>query len=88
MISEDTKFLPLRCVRALGIRNARPVRKQAVSSRRNAPLPKQGLIDRFMANAHGRVIWKIDRQSTGDLLRAPGARPAAMLPPTVPSSVP
>ena len=36
MISDDTKFLPLRRVRALGIRSTRPVRRQAVSSRRNA----------------------------------------------------
>jgi hypothetical protein len=39
MISDDTKFLPLRRVRALGIRSTRPVRRQAVSSRRNAPRP-------------------------------------------------
>src|SRR6185503_740676 len=39
MISVDTKFLPLRRVRALGTRSTRPVRRQAVSSRRNAPRP-------------------------------------------------
>ena len=39
MISDDTKFLPRRRVRALGTRSTRPVRRQAVSSRRNAPRP-------------------------------------------------
>src|SRR6516162_4819805 len=37
MISGEMKVLPRPRVRALGIRNTRPVRKQAVSSRRNAP---------------------------------------------------
>src|SRR5215469_6357722 len=37
MISGEMKVLPRPRVRALGIRNTGPVRKQAVSSRRNAP---------------------------------------------------
>ena len=39
MISGEMKVLPRPRVRALGIRNTRPVRRQAVSSRRNAPRP-------------------------------------------------
>jgi hypothetical protein len=39
MISGEMKVLPRPRVRALGVRNARPLRKQAVSSRRNAPRP-------------------------------------------------
>ena len=39
MISGEMKVLPRPRVRALGIRSARPVRKQAVSSRRSAPRP-------------------------------------------------
>lgn len=35
MISGETKPLPRRRVRALGTRNTRPVRKQAVNSRRS-----------------------------------------------------
>jgi hypothetical protein len=37
MISGETKVLPRPRVRALGTRNTRPVRKQAVSSRRKTP---------------------------------------------------
>ena len=39
MISGETKPLLRLPARALGIRNARPVRKQAVSSRPSAPRP-------------------------------------------------
>jgi hypothetical protein len=39
IISGEMKVLPRPRACALGIRNARPVRKQAVSSRRNAPRP-------------------------------------------------
>jgi hypothetical protein len=39
MMLGEMKVLPRRRVRALGVRSARPLRKQAVSSRRNAPRP-------------------------------------------------
>src|SRR5437762_12219730 len=39
MISGERKVLPRPRVRALGIRNTRPVRRPAVSLRRNAPRP-------------------------------------------------
>jgi hypothetical protein len=39
MISEETKALPGLRVRTLGIRSARPVRKQADNSRRKTPRP-------------------------------------------------
>ena len=39
MISAVTKCLPRPCVRARGTRSARPVRKQATSSRLSAPRP-------------------------------------------------
>jgi hypothetical protein len=39
MISGVAKCLPVRAVRARGTRSARPVRSQAVSSRRSAPRP-------------------------------------------------
>ena len=39
MMSGETKFLPRRPTRLRGVRKVRPVRKQAVSSRRKAPRP-------------------------------------------------
>jgi hypothetical protein len=38
-LTGEMKVLPRRRVRALGVRNTRPLRKQAVNSRRNAPRP-------------------------------------------------
>src|SRR3979411_1178447 len=58
MISDDTKFLPRRRVRALGIRSTRPVRRQGrqVATQRASTLHEQGLVDSLMADAHGDVI--------------------------------
>jgi transposase-like protein len=48
-------------------------RKQAVSSRRNAPRPLdiEGLVDRLVADAHAGLSRVIDPKSMGDLLGAP-----------------
>src|SRR3954467_5451848 len=35
-------------------------------------LHEQRLVDRLMADAHGLIVRKVDRQAAGDLLRAPG----------------
>jgi hypothetical protein len=41
-----------------------------------------------MADAHGDVIREIDWQASSDLLRAPGARPSAILPSSMSPPVP
>jgi hypothetical protein len=90
MSSGEMKALPRLRVRALGVRSGRPVRKQAVSSRRNAPRlwNEQRLIDGFMADAHGVIVREVDREPAGDLLRAPGVCPPPILPPSMSTTFP
>ena len=73
-ISGVTKDLPRLRTRSLGMRNARPVRRQAVNSRRSAPrtLHVQSLVDRLVTNAHRSVFREINQQAMCDLFRAPG----------------
>src|ERR1700712_2562604 len=41
-----------------------------------------------MADAHGLIIRKVDRQAAGDLLWAPGVRPLPILPRSMPTALP
>src|SRR3954468_5752113 len=74
--------LPRPRLRARGTRNARPVRRQAVSSRRSAPaaLHVQRLVDGLVTDPHGLIVREVDPQPPGDLLRAPRPGPPAGLP--------
>src|SRR3712207_3899913 len=51
-------------------------------------LNEQRLIDSLVADAHGLIVRQVDRKATGDLLRAPGARPSPVLPPSAPTAFP
>src|SRR5215207_7893568 len=51
-------------------------------------LNEQRLIEGFVADAHGLIVREVNRKATGDLLRAPGARPSPVLPPSVPTALP
>ena len=84
------KALPRPRVRALGIRNTRPVRGagRQFAAQRASTLNEQRLINGFMADAHGRVVREVHRQATGDLLRAPGVCPSPVLPWSVPTAFP
>jgi hypothetical protein len=79
-ISSLTKPFPRPRVRALGTRSARPVRRQAVSSRCSAPRPLdvQGLVNRLVRDPHRLIIGEIDPEPVSDLLRAPRLPPAAI----------
>ena len=63
-----------------GTRKARPVRKQATSSRFERPsaLDVERLVDRLVADPHGLIIGEIDPQPLGDLFGTPGLHPAAI----------
>ena len=56
------------------------------AAQRASTLNEQPLIDGFMADAHGRVVKKVHRQATGDLLRARGPRVSPGLPWSVPTA--
>src|SRR5215203_911398 len=58
------------------------------AAERASTLDEQGLIDSLVADAHRGVVRKVDRQAASDLLRAPGTRPSAILPPSMPSPFP
>ena len=71
-----------RCrARARGTRRARPVRRQATSSRCSAAAAPdiQRLVDRLVRDPHRLIGGEVDRQPAGDLLRAPGGGPAPVL---------
>src|SRR5829696_2873060 len=90
MISEDPKFLPLRRVRALR-HSEHPAGAQTgcqFATERASTLDEQRLVDSLVADAHRGVVRKVDRQAASDLLRAPGTRPSAILPPSMPSPFP
>jgi hypothetical protein len=63
-------------------RNAqRPAGAQAVDQlafERVPALDEQSLVDRLVADPHGRIIGEVHRQPVGDLLRAPSSRPPAV----------
>lgn len=65
--------LPRCRVQARGTRNARPVRRQADSSQRSAPLPCtiERLVDGFVGDTHGCIMREVDSQSAANLQRAP-----------------
>ena len=81
--SAVTNPLPRCRVRARGTRSARPVRRQATSSRlqRAAALDVQRLVDRLVRDPHRLIIGEVDPQPVRDLLRAPRRRPAPVLAP-------
>src|SRR5215213_7619400 len=55
---------------------------------RSFALDEEGLIDGFVADAHGRVVRKVDRQASGNLLRAPGSGPPPILSLAMPAALP
>jgi hypothetical protein len=60
----------------------RPAGTQArdqLALERTATLDVERLVDRLVRDPHRLIIGEIDRQSVGDLLRAPGRRPPAIL---------
>jgi hypothetical protein len=59
-----------------------------LASKGAAPLDVQGLVDRFVADAHRSIFGEVDRQSVSDLFWAPRARPSSVLPWSVASSLP
>src|SRR5215210_4386403 len=50
-----------------------------LTSQSTPALDEQSLVDRLVRDPHGRIIGEIEVQPMGDLLRAPGHRPAAVL---------
>ena len=69
----------------------RPAGAQAgrqLAAQRASTLNEQRLIDGFMADAHGLIFREVDRQSAGDLLRAPSACPPPVLPWSMPTAFP
>ena len=52
------------------------------------PLDKQRLIEGLVADAHALIVWKVDPQAAGDLLRAPGVCPSPGLPRALPTALP
>src|SRR3954464_9586591 len=75
------KALPARA--DSGPRDAqRPAGAQArgqLAGQRAATLHEQRLVDRLVGDPHRRIIGEVDPQPGGDLLRAPCARPPAVL---------
>src|SRR3954467_8544759 len=59
-----------------------------LAAQHSSPLDEQRLIDGFMADAHARIIWEVDRQASGDLLRAPSVCPPPVLPRSMPTTFP
>src|SRR6476620_5461086 len=53
-----------------------------------SPLHEQRLVDRLMADAHGLIVWEVDRQAAGELLRTPGVCPSPVLPRPVSAAFP
>ena len=49
---------------------ARPDRKHRVAQLASA-LDEQGLVDRFVAHPHHRIVWVLEAQPLGDLSRRP-----------------
>src|SRR3954454_2589977 len=65
-----------------------PQAGRQLTPQRPAPLHVKRLIDRLVADAHGRVTREVDPQAPGDLLRAPRLGPPAVLPTSVPAALP
>src|SRR5215211_6493122 len=87
-ISGAMQDLPRPRLRARGTRNARPVRRQAVSSRRSAPRP-------CTYSAWSMASWLMrprrameEPQAASDLFWAPGRGPPPVLPTPAPAALP
>src|SRR3954466_7700698 len=59
-----------------------------LATQRAAALDVERLVDGFVADPHRLVAGKVEPQPPGDLLRAPRARPAPVLPPSVAPAFP
>ena len=59
-----------------------------LASKGAAPLDVQGLVDRFVADAHRSIFGEVDRQAVSYLFRAPRTRPPSVLPRSVASPLP
>src|SRR5215217_1305311 len=58
------------------------------ATQRSFALDEESLIDRFVADAHGLIVRKVDRQAPGNLLRAPGSGPPPSLALAMPAALP
>src|SRR4051794_8943988 len=78
-ISGPTKPLLRPRVRARGTRSAPgPQARGQLATQRAAALDVERLIDRLVRDAHRVIIREVQRQSVGDLRRAPRVGPAAV----------
>ena len=59
-----------------------------LAAQRTTTLNEQSLIDGFMADAHGLIVWEVDWQAASNLLWAPGVCPPPMLPRSMPATFP
>ena len=90
MISGETKPLP-RLLVACPRHPQRSSRSQAgrqLAAQCSSALNEECLIDGFMADAHRLVVREVERQATGDLLRAPCPGPSPVLPLAMPAPLP
>ena len=69
-------------------RPASPQARNELPLQRPAALDVERLIDRLVRDPHRVIIGEVDAQPVGDLLRAPGARPPAVLTPRLVPPVP
>src|ERR671921_655869 len=58
------------------------------ATQRSFALDEESLIDGFVADAHGLIVRKVDRQASGNLLRAPGSAPPPILSLAMPAALP
>ena len=58
------------------------------AAQRSFALDEEGLIDGFVADAHGLVVREVDRQAPGNLFRAPGPGPSPILSLAMPAALP
>jgi len=65
-----------------------PEASRQFAAQRTTALDEQRLVDGLVADGHGAVIRDVDRPLLSDWLRAPGAGPPPVLPPSVPTPLP
>ncbi len=59
-----------------------------LAAQRSPALNEESLIDGFVADAHRLVVREVDRQASGNLLRAPGLGPSSILARAMPAALP
>lgn len=59
-----------------------------LAAQHSPALNEESLIDGFVADAHRLVIREVDRQASGNLLRAPGFGPSSILAPAMLAALP